>query len=68
MGIDCVDVRQVIHWRPSSDIESYVQECGRAGRNGLPSNAVLFWKTADFRFRWKYLMLSSRLMREHLVL
>ena len=40
MGIDCVYVRQVIHWGPSSDIESYVQECGRAGRNGLPSNAV----------------------------
>ena len=34
MGIDCVDVhvyiRQVVHWGPSSDIESYVQECGRA--------------------------------------
>ena len=28
MGIDCVDVRQVILWGPSSDIESYVQECG----------------------------------------
>ena len=51
MGIDCVHVCQVIHWGPSLDIESYVQECGRAGRNGLPSNAVLFWKTADFRFQ-----------------
>lgn len=49
MGIDCVDVQQVIHWGPSADIESYVQECGRAGRNGLPSNAVLYWKKADFR-------------------
>ena len=51
MGIDCADVRQVIHWGPSSDIESYVQECGRAGRNGLPSNALLFWKKSDFRFQ-----------------
>ena len=31
----------------SSDIKSYVQECG------LPSNAVLFWKMADFRFQSK---------------
>ena len=60
MGIDCVDVRQVIHWGPSSDIESYVQECGRAGRNGLPSNAVLFWKTADFRFQSKEMELYCR--------
>ena len=51
MGIDCADVHQVINWGPSSDIESYVQECGRAGRNGLPSNALLFWKKSDFRFQ-----------------
>ena len=43
MGIDCADVCQVIHWGPSSDIESYVQECGRAGRNGHAANALLFW-------------------------
>ena len=55
MGIDCADVRQVIHRGPSSDIESYVQECGQAGRNGFPSNAVLFWKI-DFKARkWNFI-------------
>ena len=31
MGVDCAGVNQVIHWRPSADVESYMQECGRAG-------------------------------------
>lgn len=31
MGLDCPNVRRVIHWGPSSDIESYLQETGRAG-------------------------------------
>ena len=34
MGLDCENIREVIHWGPSSDIESYVQESGRAGRDG----------------------------------
>ena len=42
MDIDCVDVQQVVHWRPSPDVESYLQEVGRAGRNGEPSNALIF--------------------------
>ena len=49
MGIDCVDVCQIIHWGPPADLESYVQECGRAGRNCQPANALLFWKKADFK-------------------
>ena len=39
MGIDCVDVRQVIHWGQPSDVKSYIQECGRARRNCQPANA-----------------------------
>lgn len=42
MGLDCPDVRRIIHWGPSSDIETYLQETGRAGRDGLPSKAVLY--------------------------
>ena len=34
---------------PPADLESYVQECGRAGRNCQPANALLFWKKADFK-------------------
>ena len=37
MGLDCPDIRQLIHWGPSSDIESFVQEVGRGGRDGYVS-------------------------------
>lgn len=41
MGIDCKDVCQVIHFQPSPDVELYVQEVGRVGRNGKSSTALL---------------------------
>ena len=42
MGLDCPDVRRIMHWGPSTDIEEYLQETGRAGRDGSPSTATLF--------------------------
>ena len=50
MGLDCPDVRQIFHWGASNDIESYIQETGRSGRDGFTSNAVLFYSKADERF------------------
>lgn len=47
MGIDCPDVHQVIHWGVPEDIETYVQETGRAGRDGLPSCALMFHGKGD---------------------
>lgn len=49
MGLDCPDVRQVLHWGAFNDIESYIQETGRCGRDGFTSNAVLFHSKADER-------------------
>ena len=41
MGVDCPDVHQVIHWGAPSGLEQYVQEIGRAGRDGVQSQAIL---------------------------
>jgi len=41
MGVDCQDVRQIIHVGLPDDIASYIQESGRAGRDNLPAMATL---------------------------
>ncbi|WP_375182726.1 helicase-related protein, partial [Sphingomonas adhaesiva] len=47
MGIDKPDIRLVMHAQMPASIEAYVQECGRAGRDGEPADCVLLFREGD---------------------
>jgi ATP-dependent DNA helicase RecQ len=47
MGVDKADIRTVIHRDCAPSVEAYLQESGRAGRDGRPSRAILLWGPDD---------------------
>ena len=46
MGVDCSDIRKIIHWGAPSTMEQYLQELGRGGRDQNKSESIMFYGTA----------------------
>jgi ATP-dependent DNA helicase RecQ len=63
MGIDRSDVRFVVHAGAPQSLEHYQQESGRAGRDGLEAECVLFTSAADF-MKWRVMLERNGEMTE----
>lgn len=64
MGINKSNVRFVIHAQVPGNIESYYQEAGRAGRDGLPSDAILLFASQDLQIQ-QYFIDQSEMMIDY---
>jgi ATP-dependent DNA helicase RecQ len=66
MGIDKPNIRSIVHYHAPGSLESYVQEAGRAGRDGAPAACVLLFDPADLEIQ-EHLQAMSRPGVRHLM-
>lgn len=59
MGVDCKDIRTVIHLGIPNSLEHYVQQAGRAGRDGKPSLCVILYRAYDEMIQEKKVLEST---------
>ncbi len=55
LGVDKPDIRYVIHYQVPGSLEAYVQEAGRAGRDGLAARCILLWFPEDLEVQRHFL-------------
>ena len=64
IGLDCPNIRRIIHWGPPEDIETYIQETGRAG---LPATATQYSAVKDLATQKMKELKPEECRRKHLL-
>lgn len=63
MGIDKPNIRYIVHYQAPGSLEQYVQEVGRAGRDGRPAHCILLFDAADLEIQERLQALSRPTVR-----